>query len=117
MLKRLGILFSLAVSLLVTLKGELHLMIDRCRRSVKKGTLDFGNNIFHGTVDSVRAWVCPKRCHGNRPNTKMGQGTGERHPQTSAGRAENAAKPDVWCVHACKIYVHRRCNQRKKLNR
>jgi len=72
MLKRLGILFSLALSLLVTLKGKLHLMIDRCRRSVKKGTLDFGNNIFHGTVDSVRAWVCPKRCYGNRPNTKIG---------------------------------------------
>ena len=46
----IGNIFSLALSLLVTLKGKLHLMIDRCRRSVKKGTLDFGNNIFHGTV-------------------------------------------------------------------
>ena len=28
---------------------------------------DFGNNIFHGTVDSVRGKVCSTRCRGNRP--------------------------------------------------
>ena len=33
----------------------------------ERGIGIFGNNIFHGTVDSVRGKVCSTRCRGNRP--------------------------------------------------
>ena len=34
---------------------------------MKRRNVEFGNNIFHGTVDSVRGKVCSTRCRGNRP--------------------------------------------------
>ena len=47
--------------------------------SKKTRNWDFGNNIFHGTVDSVHVKVCSKRHRRNRQSTRTGlqrQGVG-----------------------------------------
>ena len=67
------------IDLLASLTSQLHSMMDAYSFSKKTRNWDFGHNIFHGTVDSVRVKVCSKRHRRNRQSTRTGlqrQGVG-----------------------------------------
>ena len=111
MLKRLGILFSLALSLLVTLKGKLHLMIDRCRRSVKRGPWILGITFF------TALWILYV------PGCALSAATETEQTLTLArARVKDTLKlllgvlrvlrnRNDFCAHACKMYVQMHCTQ------